>query len=612
MRVVAPRSRAAVRTRPGGRSAHLELLGLLAATMRGRSRPDARVPREDGRGGRCWGRRRGCVVRQRNQPAAAAGARRPHAGPRDVRVPFRAARGRRRTVPARSRHAVPLEHVGGLVRVTIPATEIRADRRYVQLRSRLERRPWLEGVPVLSPADLANLKPHVVVRTPEAFRLRLMTAALCLFAAFWTAHAFRRMRGTIGDPVALPVVLLLCGIGLMSLVALRDPLRDTMSFFTSVTGIVAGAGVAGPGLRGRPGGVAAAPRGARATRRWLSCSQRCCCCSAPGRERAAHGCGCSGSSLRTSSGCSWCSRSPRTSRDGGEFLREYSQEPTPSRPWLRHVNVPRWKDVGPAIVSLGIVVAFFFLQRDLGPALVLSCVFLGMYGVARHRGVLVVGRPRPRPLRIRSGVLDRHPGHGAAARGDLGESLEQWRARRQPDRARPVGAGDGLGVGQRARAGKRAVVPAGDTDFVLTIAGEELGFVGVAVLVALYALLCWRCLRVAVRAPGDYTALLALGVALDARRAGLRDRERRARTASALGRGHAVSELRAVGDARQLPRARGRAGDRAAARARSAPQLQAAVRVVCAVLARCRRGRAGPRGRGFNWWQPTPSRRRRA
>ena len=165
------------------------------------------------------------------------------------------------------RHAVPLEHVGGLARVTIPATEIRADRRYVQLRSRLERRPWLEGVPVLSPTDLANVKPHVIVRTPEAFRLRLMTAALWLFAAFWTAHAFRRMRGTIGDPVALPVVLLLCGIGLMSLVALRDPLRDTMSFFASVTGIVAGLGLLVLASRGRPGGVAAAPRGARATRR---------------------------------------------------------------------------------------------------------------------------------------------------------------------------------------------------------------------------------------------------------------------------------------------------------------------------------------------------------
>ena len=52
------------------------------------------------------------------------------------------------------------------------------------------------------PTDLAALKPHVIVRTPEAFRLRLMMAALWLVAAFWAAHAFRRLRGTIGDPVA--------------------------------------------------------------------------------------------------------------------------------------------------------------------------------------------------------------------------------------------------------------------------------------------------------------------------------------------------------------------------------------------------------------------------
>ena len=44
--------------------------------------------------------------------------------------------------------------------------------------------------------------------------------------------------------------------------------------------------------------------------------------------------------------------------------------------------------------------------------------------------------------------------------------------------------------------------------------GEELGFVGVAVIGVLYALLVWRMLRISARAPGDYTAFLALGCAL--------------------------------------------------------------------------------------------------
>jgi cell division protein FtsI/penicillin-binding protein 2 len=68
------------------------------------------------------------------------------------------------------------------------------------------------------------------------------------------------------------------------------------------------------------------------------------------------------------------------------------------------------------------------------------------------------------------------------------------------------GTGPGLGSSQS--------IPAGHTDFVLAAIGEELGFVGVAVIVGLYAILSWRCLRIAARAPGDYTSFLATGVAL--------------------------------------------------------------------------------------------------
>src|SRR5439155_662323 len=73
-----------------------------------------------------------------------------------------------------------------------------------------------------------------------------------------------------------------------------------------------------------------------------------------------------------------------------------------------------------------------------------------------------------------------------------------------------TGASGGTGAGL----GHPQLIPAGHTDFVLAAIGEELGFVGVLVVVALYALLCWRCLRIAIRAPGDYTALLSIGVAL--------------------------------------------------------------------------------------------------
>ena len=99
------------------------------------------------------------------------------------------------------------------------------------------------------------------------------------------------------------------------------------------------------------------------------------------------------------------------------------------------------------------------------------------------------------------------------------------------------GSGPGLGSPQ--------LVPAGHTDFVLAAIGEELGFIGLAAIVLLYAILGWRCLRVAIRAPGDYTAFLAVGVALGLVRAGAGHRGRPARAGPALRRRDAVSRASA-------------------------------------------------------------------
>src|SRR5215203_2491407 len=165
MRVIAPQPRATIGTRPVSRGAHIESLGLMAAT----------IVVALGLTLAYLGKMDAAVGSARVLPAATVNLRQLH-GPDDLmpllgmfEFPFE----RRAAAVALYRRAaaddVPLEHVGGLARVTIPAAEIRADRRYVQLRSRLERRPGLQGVPVLSPIDLAILKAHVIVRTPDGF-----------------------------------------------------------------------------------------------------------------------------------------------------------------------------------------------------------------------------------------------------------------------------------------------------------------------------------------------------------------------------------------------------------------------------------------------------------
>ena len=133
-----------------------------------------------------------------------------------------------------------LDHVGGLADVTLPAADVRANPRLRQLRARLERRPAATQVAILTPADIASLKPGLVVRSRADFADAIRRAALWFFAAFSMAHLLRRWRGAQDDPLVLPVLLMLSGIGLISMIALRDPLRDTLTASAFANGVAGG------------------------------------------------------------------------------------------------------------------------------------------------------------------------------------------------------------------------------------------------------------------------------------------------------------------------------------------------------------------------------------
>ncbi|GIU85251.1 MAG: rod shape-determining protein RodA [Acidimicrobiales bacterium] len=55
-------------------------------------------------------------------------------------------------------------------------------------------------------------------------------------------------------------------------------------------------------------------------------------------------------------------------------------------------------------------------------------------------------------------------------------------------------------------------VPEQQTDFIFTVVGEELGFVGAVCVLSAYAVLLWRILRAARRARDPYEALVCVGV----------------------------------------------------------------------------------------------------
>lgn len=69
-------------------------------------------------------------------------------------------------------------------------------------------------------------------------------------------------------------------------------------------------------------------------------------------------------------------------------------------------------------------------------------------------------------------------------------------------------SGEGLGNGL----GKLGFVPALETDFIGTAIAEELGFMGVALVIILFLLLLWRGLRIAFRSRDLFGTYLAVGI----------------------------------------------------------------------------------------------------
>jgi rod shape determining protein RodA len=57
-------------------------------------------------------------------------------------------------------------------------------------------------------------------------------------------------------------------------------------------------------------------------------------------------------------------------------------------------------------------------------------------------------------------------------------------------------------------------VPSQQTDFIFTVAGEELGFIGCAVIIGLLALLVFRAIRIAMTADDQFGMLIAAGIAV--------------------------------------------------------------------------------------------------
>jgi cell division protein FtsI/penicillin-binding protein 2/cell division protein FtsW (lipid II flippase) len=401
-----------------------------------------------------------------------------------------------------------LPNVGAIARIRVTADEVGRGRTMKNLRDRLAGR---DSMPLLTAAQVRDLKTMLVVRRPDQFRRAFSLWAGVFFAAFLLAHAWWSIRGFRGDQLLLPAVLLLTGAGLILMITLRDPVRDNLLFVDFAQGVAGGAALLV---------VASALDFERLLGKLSFVPLLASFALSALLILFGYGPGTSDAKVNLLGfqpvelirillvlflAGYFASR--------WDVLRHARETRASVSALTRRFDIPPLEYTVPVLACVALSVIFFFLQKDMGPALVFGCLFLTLYGLARGSafvpaaglGLLaagfaigyVVGVPHTVGERV---AMWLSPWDNLVHGGDqLAHSL--W--------AFATGGVTGTGIGL----GDPQVVPAAHTDLILSALGEECGFLGVAAAFALYAFIVYRAFRIALRARTDYEFFLAAGLA---------------------------------------------------------------------------------------------------
>ena len=188
------------------------------------------------------------------------------------------------------------------------------------------------------------------------------------------------------------------------------------------------------------------------------------------------------------------------------YLKRYSEEVAANWPAML-------KPLGVAVALVGLLL----MQPDFGSSSLLLAITAGMLvlggvNMPRMFGPVLVGLPLlaviaiAEPYRVRRLTSFMNPW---ADQFDSGYQLS--------NSLMAVGRGEWFGVGLGASVQKLSYLPEAHTDFIMAVIAEELGFVGVCVVIGLYAALVGRALWLGfkcVEMRRHFAGYCAFGVAL--------------------------------------------------------------------------------------------------
>ena len=406
-----------------------------------------------------------------------------------------------------------LPNIGAIAKATVSVDAIARTPSLVVYTERLRAARDRTSLPLFTAEDLTNLKPLLAVRTADTFALRTMAYTAGYVGAFYLVLLLWWMRPVRGDTLLLAAAHFLTAVGFALLLSRQDPLRDTMLFAryteTVVLGLAVMAAVSLVDFR----------RAAFLRFSYLPLLAAL----ALSVLLMLFGTGPGTSSAKINLGPVQPIEATRLLlalflagyfARRWELLRQVDSDNVGRYRVPRWLTLPRMSYVLPVLAGVGAALLFFFLQKDLGPALFLSCVFLAMYASARGRvgmaiaglAVLVAGFYAGYALDISDTLVERirmwqSPWDNAVRGGDqVAQSV--W--------ALSTGGFFGTGLGF----GDTRYLPAGHTDLVLAAIGEELGAAGLVAVAAVYALVAWRGFRIGLTAGNDYAFFLATAVTL--------------------------------------------------------------------------------------------------
>lgn len=171
-----------------------------------------------------------------------------------------------------------------------------------------------------------------------------------------------------------------------------------------------------------------------------------------------------------------------------------------------------WLGLLPPLLVAGVMAGLVLLQPDLGSSLTLvALVFCLLFLAGGRPGQIALAAASALPLvglavwvapyRLQRITTFLDP--WADPRGGGFQIIQSFLA---------LGSGGLLGRGLGESRQKLFYLPEPHTDFIFAVIGEELGFLGAALVIGLFGVLVWRGVRIGLRAPDPFGAYLALGL----------------------------------------------------------------------------------------------------